>query len=678
METLICVNIPIKKQMKKYSTAILLSLLTLLVLVGISGFGFAQTTSGNNSTVEGSPSIDAFISDDNIRPGEEKVLTVQLRNDGFISENGPDKFETEVQTAREVVVSFDAGSDLDIRTGQVALSDIPPGQTVQTSVSVSSSQNIDGVTDISVDTSYTHTEEITYNITNDERLDDSETETTETDDVTLNTIDTARFSATSSGSGIPIGETGITTVEVENIGTEDVTDATLSLQSPSSDVSFGQSQSNSIQIGDLDESEDERFDITVRFSETASRSNYDVQSTMSYRNENGQQRTADVQDLSLRPEQDTEVRFVDSETSAIVGGSGETEISLENEGPYDMSDTTVRISSNSGSVSFGGRSGVTVIDVGEWEEDDVIDFNVSTDVSDDGSIEPYSVSTTVVYQNRDNIQNTEDVNGVNLIPQSEQNVTTNVESSDITEGEEGTVSITVNNNGPKIIEETKISASGDESISFLQSSRNIGKIDVDESKTADLPVESPKGLDSSTQNVDITVEYDYDGSSGRESIQNLSSVEVQENKNLFDISADDNNIEQGEQKVVQINVENSMSRSISDIDAEFSSSDPLSISQDTAFIESLSSNEEDTINISVQANSGAIPNTYPLEVDFEYQDSDGTSKLSEVYSVPVEVSEAEDSSGGTPIVPLVGGLGLVIGISVLVYRFRKEIREKIR
>lgn len=647
------------------------------MLVGLPEFGSAQT-SGTNSTVEGSPNINAFISDDTIRAGEQKVLSVRLRNSGSISENGPDRFETEVQTAREVVVSFDAGNDLDIRTGKVAIRDIPPGQTVQTSVSVSAKQDIDGATDVSVDTSYNYTDEITYNTTNDERLDDSETETTETDDVTLNAIDTARFSATSPSSDIPIGETGITTVEVENTGTEDVTDATLSLQSPSSAVSFGQSQTNSVQIGNLDESEDEKFDLTVRFSETAARTNYDIESTMNYRNENGQQRTADVQDLSLRPERDMEIRFVDSETSAIVGGSGETKISLENEGPYDIYDSTIRISSNSGPISFGGRSGTTVIDVGEWEEDDVIDFNVSTDVSDDGSIEPYSVSTTVVYQNRDNIQNTENVNGVNLIPQSEQNVTTSVESSDVTEGEEGTVSVTVNNNGPKMIEETKISASGDESISFLQDSRNIGKIDVGESKTTNLPVESPKGLDSSTQNVDLTVEYDYDGSGGRESVQNLSSIEVEENKNLFEISADDNNIEQGERRTVRINVENSMSRSISDIDAEFSSSDPLSISQDTAFIESLSSNEEDVINISVQADSGAIPNTYQLEVDFEYEDSDGTSKLSEVYSVPVEVSEAEDSSGGPPIVPLVGGLGLIVGLSALVYRFRSEIRETIQ
>jgi hypothetical protein len=664
--------------MSKSSVAVTFVLFIILILVGLSGFGFAQTASGNNSTVEGNPSIDAFISDDTIRPGEEKELAVQLRNNGFVSENGPDAFETEVQTARNVVVSFDAGSDIDIRTGQIALSDISPGETVRTSVSISTKQEIEGTVDISVDTSYTYTNEITYNTTNDNRLDDSERETTETDNISLNAIDTARFSAESSGSGIPIGETGVVTIGVENIGSEDVTDASLSLQSSSSLVSFGQNQRVSVQIGDLDESEEKDFDLTVGFSESASRTDYNIQSTMSYIDESGQQRTANVQDLSLEPEQDTEIRFVDSETQAIVGGSGETEISLENEGQYDIYDATVRVSSDSSAISFGGSSGVTVVDVGEWDEDDDISFDVSTDISEDASVESYSISTRVIYQNRDDVENTESVNGVNLVPQSEQDVTTSIEGSDVAEGEEGIVSIRVENNGPKMIEETKISVSGSESVSFLQSSRNIGTIDEDESKISDIPVELPKGIDSTSQNIDITVGYDYDGSNGREVIQNLSSIEVQENKNLFNINAENNNIEQGQQRTVQVNIENSMTRSISNIDAEFSSSDPLSISQDTAFIESLESDEEGVINITVQASSGAIPNTYPLEVDFEYQDSDGTSKLSEVYSFPVEVSEAEDSSGGSPVVPLVGVLVLVVGISAIVYRFRNEIRQAIQ
>lgn len=663
--------------MNNENKTIFLFLLTLVILVGMSGFVSAQTT-GNNSTVEGSPNIDTFISDNTVTPGEEKELRIKLRNNGIVSEEGPDVFETEVQTARNVVVSFDGGRNIDIRSGETALRDIPPGETVQTSLSISAEQEIDETEDISVDTSYTYTSEITYNTSNNNRLDDSEREETEDDEVSLNVIDTARFSAESLGSEVPIGETGVITIEVENIGSEDVTDAVLNLQSSSSLVSFGQSQRASVQVGNLDESEDEDFDLTARFSESASRTDYNIQSTMSYIDESGQQRTADVQDLSLEPERDTEIRFVDSETQATVGGSGETEISLENEGPYDIYDATVRVSSDSDIISLGGRSGVAVIDVGEWEENDNISFNVSTDVSEDASVESYSISANIVYQNIDDIENTERVEGVNLIPQPEQDVETSIESSDVAEGEEGTISISVENNGPKMIEETKISVSGSESVSFLQSTRNIGSIQEDSSKVSDIPVELPKGIDSTSQNIDITVEYEYDGSDGREVIQNLSTIDVQENNLLFNISAENNNIEQGQQKTVQVNVQNSMTRPISNIDAEFSSSDPLSISQDTGFIESLDSNEEGVINITVQASSGAIENTYALEVDFEYQDSDGTSKLSDVYSFPVKVSEAEDSSGGLPLVPLVGVLILIIGVSVIVYRFRDEIRQAVQ
>lgn len=647
------------------------------MVIGFSGVGAAQ--SGNNSTVEGSPNIDAFISDNTIRPGEQKTFTVQLRNQGDLAENGPSTFEREVQEARNVVVSFESAPAVDIQTGQVAVRDLSKGQTVETQVSVSAAQDIDDEEDIHVDTSYTYTDVIVYNTTNNERVTDSEREITVTDDVEIRAIDTARFSATSvDDNDIPIGETGITSIEVENIGSEDVSDASLTLQSTSSDVTFGQSETTTVQIGELDDYDETTFDIPVRFAESASQTAYTIESTMTYRNENGQQRSADVQDFSLTPNQDMNIGFVNSSTNATVGGSGETNISLQNDGPYDIRDATVRISSNSGLVSFGGQSGMSVIDIGEWETDEIVNVTVSTDVSDDSSIEPYSVSTTVSYTNNDDIDNSETVNGVNVIPQSEQNVTTQIQSSDIAEGEEGTIAIRVSNNGPKTIDQTKVSATGSDSISFLQTSRNIGSIEDGESKIAEIPAESPSGLDSNTQNVDITVEYEYDGSDGRETVQNFSTIAVEENKNLFEISATNNTVSQGAQKTIQVTISNSMNQQISDIDAEFTTSDPLSLSQDTVFIDSLDSETNQTINLSVQSTANALPNTYSITVDFEYQDADGTTKLSDVYSIPVTVSEPDTESTGPPITILIVLSLFASGIFTIIYRFRDEIRTKLR
>lgn len=645
------------------------------MLIGFSGIGSAQ--SGTNSTVEGNPNIDAFISDNSIRPGERKTFTIQLRNSGYISENGPESFESDVQTARDVVVSFESAPEVDIRTGQIAVRDLSKGQTVETQVLVSAAQDIDDEEDIHVDTSYTYTDSITYNTTNNERINTSESETTVTNDVEIMAVDTAQFSAESTGDTVPIGETGITSVEVENIGSEDVSDASLTLQSTSSDVTFGQSKSTTVQIGEIDDYEEKEFDLTVRFAESASRTEYTIEANMQYLNEDGQQRSADVQDFSLKPNQDANIKFVNSTTSATVGGSGETNISLENDGPYDIHEATVQISSTSGAISFGGQTGISVIDVGEWEANEVINFNVSTDVSDDGSIEPYSVSTTVSYENVDDIRNSENVSGVNLIPQSEQNITANIQSSDIAEGEEGTIAIQVSNNGPKTIDQTKISASGSDSISFLQASRNVGSIADNESKIAKIPAESPSNLDSKTQNVDITVTYEYDGSDGRETMEDLSTITVEENKNLFEISATNNTLVQGSQKTVQVTITNSMNKEISDISAEFSTSEPLSLSQDTAFIDSLDSGTNRTINISVQSTSDALPNAYAVNVDFEYQDADGTSKLSDVYSIPVTISEPETNSNGLPITILVI-LGLfAAALLTIVYRFRDELKDKL-
>ncbi|MFB6233454.1 MAG: exo-alpha-sialidase, partial [Haloarculaceae archaeon] len=58
----------------------------------------------------------------------------------------------------------------------------------------------------------------------------------------------------------------------------------------------------------------------------------------------------------------------------------------------------------------------------------------------------------------------------------------------------------------------------------------------------------------------------------------------------------------------------------------------------------------------------------PVSLDFQYDEPDGDTKLSDTHEVAVAVEPAEGDGGGFPLPLLVGGL-VVVGIgSVYVYR----------
>jgi hypothetical protein len=122
-------------------------------------------------------------------------------------------------------------------------------------------------------------------------------------------------------------------------------------------------------------------------------------------------------------------------------------------------------------------------------------------------------------------------------------------------------------------------------------------------------------------------------------------------------------------------VENNQSSKISNIESEFSVSDPLSLSQESSYIDSLSQGEKETINVSVSVSSDSLINSYPLKADFEYKDRSGDSKLSEVYSVPIDVREPTEESSPTGLyVSLIIGL---IAVLIIIY-YRKSIKTKLK
>jgi len=97
--------------------------------------------------------------------------------------------------------------------------------------------------------------------------------------------------------------------------------------------------------------------------------------------------------------------------------------------------------------------------------------------------------------------------------------------------------------------------------------------------------------------------------------------------------------------------------------------DPLSSDDNEAFAASLEPGESTTMTFTLSAAGGATIKTYPVSLDFRYDDADGDSQLSDTYRAAVTLTQG---GGGLPlgtILVAVVVIGVIAG-GVAYYRRR--------
>lgn len=653
-------------------TILVITILSILLMLSVPDVAFAQS---NTSTVEGQPEISAKLTDNIVKPGEKNTVDINISNSKNISESGPSKFETNVSTVQNISVDLKTERSIDILSYDLSDKSIEPDESILVTVKLFVPEDaLDQ--NLNINASYNYTNSITYNTTTNTATNSSETNKDEIKSFELETEDITRFSVAPNSNEIPVGETGINTVEIENTGDINVKNAELKIESKTSKLSFSGSGRATIDIGDIDKSDSETYDLRTTFSESASDTEYSAEGTITYEDRFGNSGSYSVSDINFNPQEDTEFSVEDVSSNASIGGSGILEVELQNVGDIDISDSRVKIESQSGLVTFGSNARQSIIDLGDWDEGNEKSFKSTIRFSEESTLTDYSLSTKIIYDNEDNIKNQESVNGVNVKPLEQVDIKSSIVDSNVIEGEQSTIEFKLTNVGPKDIENIKATFDGDEYLVLIKEQKNIERLDEGESTSFNIPVESPSGINSDTQNLDLNLEYEDSESDDVYTDSSLYSIDVKENNKSFGLEIVDNSsIEAGESKVITVEVENNQSSKISNIESEFSVSDPLSLSQESAYIDSLDGGEKETINVSVSVSSDSLINSYPLNADFEYKDEAGDSKLSEVYSVPIDVEEPTEQSSPTG---LYGSfiIGL-IAVLIIIY-YRKSIKTKLK
>jgi hypothetical protein len=615
--------------------------------------------------VTGEPDLSAVFTDNTVTPGEERQLQLQLINRGDVDEGSArnPQWTDRVTTARGLTVTVqDDDVPIDVRTGAQAVGSLPEGAASPLSIPVT-------VDDGASPGTYTVDVTVEYRYTS--RIDDNDGDETErtvrrTLPVTLEVEDDASFDVVDVDSEVRAGSTETVSLTVENGGSTAATDATLALESPNADLTVGEATSATRSAGTLEPGQRTTVDYEVTAAPSARSGNYALTLTTQYEAD-GVSRSSDPTTLSVAPDPQQEFGVVNATSAVAVGDTGSVTVQLRNDGPLAVDDAEVRLESTSGQLSFGGSASASRF-VGSWAPNET--RTVTYDLTATGDAEPrdYTLSATVTYRDDEGDVATAPSRSLGVAPAPEQTFGVSNTSATLAVGQDGRLRGTVTNTGERPADSAVVVfTSESRTVTAIETESPVGNLGPGESANFAIPIEIASSAEPGPKQFSVAVQYRNADDEQRRSDSFDVRADVGPDTDAFGLAVTGASVPAGESTQLEVEVTNNGDETYTDISAKLFAEDPLSAGDDEAFIAGLEPGESETVVFDVGAGSGALVKTYPLSMDFQYDDADGDRLTSDTYSLPLQVTDDSDD-GGLPTLPLVVGLVVLVAVGVYAYR----------
>ncbi len=231
-------------------------------------------------------------------------------------------------------------------------------------------------------------------------------------------------------------------------------------------------------------------------------------------------------------------------------------------------------------------------------------------------------------------------------------------------GFDGTITGEIVNEGPKSIDDAVLEIEPQTDSVYIEDTRYaLPSIDAGERATFEYPADVSGDADAGPRQVTFTLEYQDDDRTLRSSTM-PARIEIDPYQDPFAIEAVETGLTVGESSTVTLQMTNQRAGTLKNIDALAYTDSPLEAPGDAAFEPALAPGESTEITFEITATSDARPTTYPIEVDFEYENPDGSTTVSDTFQVPVDVAEPETEEGINTQSLLIGAvivLALIVG-----------------
>jgi hypothetical protein len=188
---------------------------------------------------------------------------------------------------------------------------------------------------------------------------------------------------------------------------------------------------------------------------------YTLPVTVSYRHTSSiAMDTGEYSDRSVDEELSVEIRVTDEpgfevvsvDTNASVGGSGQLDLTLRNDGPAAAPDATVALESGAGGLTV-GNAATTRAYVGDWPAGETRTVRVDSAFTDGAEGRLYPVEATVTYTDQDGNTARARPMTVGVSPAAEQTFAVTDADASLRVGEDGELTGTLVNEGPGAVED---------------------------------------------------------------------------------------------------------------------------------------------------------------------------------------------------------------------------------
>ncbi|MDQ2053947.1 COG1361 S-layer family protein [Halobellus sp. H-GB7] len=362
--------------------------------------------------------------------------------------------------------------------------------------------------------------------------------------------------------------------------------------------------------------------------------------------------------LPVRVESGPRFDVVDTSSTATVSGQGTLEVTVKNVGDSAAYDSTFTLSSSAPDVQLGASQSSTRF-VDTWERGANRTFEFETTLGDSATVGNYSLGAQIDFEKPSGTTGSTPSLTVPLRALPEMTFSVADVSSSLRVGETGTLSGTVTNTGPKAANNAVVTfPDPGPTVTPIETSVAVGSLEPGESAPFEFDVEVTSSGSAGPRQFDLAVDYrDQDGSS-RQSDDIPTRVEVGPQTPEFDVEPVNGTLSAGSDGEFEVTVTNTRDYAVSDVSAKIYMDSPLSSDDDEAFVDRLEPGESETIVFQLSAGGGATAKTYPVKMDFQYDDEDGDTIISDTYQIPVDVTAS--SGGGLPIVPILVVVALVV------------------
>lgn len=422
-------------------------------------------------------------------------------------------------------------------------------------------------------------------------------------------------------------------------------------------------------IGSVGTESPKSVPIDIDIPEDAEEGEYEIEVELEYRHTSRVFDTAGTQgDRSYTVTREVDIVIDDAprfdltevDTAAQVDDSGPTTAEIENVGGEPAEDLTVELTSTSKRVSFGDSpsetASVSSLAPGETA---TLEYDVRFDSR--ASERAYPFEATVTYEDLDGIPGTDTQATLEVTPMAEQTFEITDTDSTLRVGEDGDLIGTVTNTGPVAVDSVVVRYADDyPNVVAIERDVAVGSLTPGESADFRLPLEVTSEADPVSKSIAMAVTYR--GSENELSQYNNvdAFAEVSERRDGFLVDIKDDDIAAGSERLINVTVTNNLDEPVSDVEAKLYTDSPIGAGDDDeAYTESLEPGESTTTSFRISADGGAAPRTYSVEMDFRYDDEEGTSKVSETHRAAIDVTESE--GGGIPWL-LVGGLVVIVAV----------------